>query len=109
MRGSFRLGHIAGIEISVHYTLLLAFAIISWSLAEHFFPQQAPGYGTAVYWGLGMLSAILLFVSVLLHELAHSLYARSRGMPVQSIVFFIFGGVSNGRSLYVIRQILPCV
>ncbi|MFA5317629.1 MAG: site-2 protease family protein [Dehalococcoidales bacterium] len=95
MRGSFRLGRIAGIEISVNYTWLAAFAIISWSQAEYFFPQQIPEQSLIVYWLLGMLSAILLFASVLLHELAHSLYARSRGIPVNSIVFFIFGGVSN--------------
>lgn len=95
MRGSFRLGQIAGIEIGIHYTWLLAFAIISWSLAEGFFPHQYPGWSGGAYWGTGMLAALLLFVSVLLHELAHSLYARSRGMPVHSIVFFIFGGVSN--------------
>ncbi|MFH0941551.1 MAG: site-2 protease family protein [Chloroflexota bacterium] len=95
MRGSFRLGRIAGIEIGVNYTWLAAFAIISWSQAEYFFPQQVPGYSPVIYWLLGMLSAILLFAAVLLHELAHSLYARSRGIPVNSIVFFIFGGVSN--------------
>jgi len=95
LRGSFRLGRIAGIEIGVHYTWLAAFIIISWSLAAGFFPQQSPGYSTLTYWLMGMLSAILLFVAVLLHELAHSLYARSRGIPVNSIIFFIFGGVSN--------------
>lgn len=95
MRGSFHLGHIAGIEIGVNYTWIIAFIIISWSLAKGFFPQQAPGYSTAIYWILGMLSSILLFVAVLLHELAHSLYARSRGIPVSSIILFIFGGVSN--------------
>ena len=95
MRGSFRLGRIAGIEIGVHYTWLLAFVVISWSLAEGLFPQQYPGWSRGAYWGTGMLAALLLFVSVLLHELAHSLYARSRGLPVHSIVFFIFGGVSN--------------
>lgn len=95
MRGSFRLGHIAGIEIRVNYTWIIAFIIISWSLAEDFFPQQYPGWTRMIYWVTGMLAALLLFVSVLLHELAHSFYARSQGIPVNSIVFFIFGGVSN--------------
>lgn len=95
MRGSFRLGRIAGIEIGVNYTWIIAFIIISWSLASSFFPQQVPGYSQVVYWTLGALSAVFLFIAVLLHELAHSLYARSRGIPVSSIVFFIFGGVSN--------------
>ncbi|MDD4859030.1 MAG: site-2 protease family protein [Dehalococcoidales bacterium] len=95
MRGSFKLGRIAGIEIGVHYTWLLAFFLIAWSLAQGFFPQQYPGWTVTTYWITGAISAILLFVSVLLHELAHSMVATARGMRVQGITLFIFGGVSN--------------
>jgi Zn-dependent protease/CBS domain-containing protein len=86
---------IAGIDIGIHYTWLFIFVLISWSLAQRFFPQQYPGWDTVSYWITGVLAALLLFVSVLLHELAHSLVARARGMPVSSITLFIFGGVSN--------------
>ena len=95
MRGSFRLGRLFGIEIGVHYTWFLAFLLISFSLAQRFFPQQYPGWDLATYWITGIIAALLLFVSVLLHELAHSLVAQARGLPVQSITLFIFGGVSN--------------
>jgi len=95
MKASFRLGRIAGIEIGIHYTWLLAFALISWSLAQGLFPQVYPGWSTGTYWITGILAALLLFASVLLHELAHSLVARARGLPVGSITLFIFGGVSN--------------
>jgi Zn-dependent protease/CBS domain-containing protein len=95
MKGSLRLGRIAGIEIGIHYTWLLAFALIAWSLAEGFFPGAAPGQTLGAYWIAGVISALLLFVSVLLHELAHSLVAQARGIPVRSITLFIFGGVSN--------------
>ncbi|MFC1873733.1 site-2 protease family protein [Chloroflexota bacterium] len=95
MRSSFRLGKIAGIDIGIHYSWLLAFIIITWSLAQGFFPQVYPGWSTVTYWVTGILATLLLFVSVLLHELAHSLVARARGMPVSSITLFIFGGVSN--------------
>ncbi len=95
MRSSFRLGKIAGIDIGIHYSWLLAFFIIAWSLAQGFFPQTYPGWKTSVYWLMGILATLLLFGSVLLHELAHSLVARARGMPVSSITLFIFGGVSN--------------
>jgi Zn-dependent protease/predicted transcriptional regulator len=54
-----------------------------------------PGWSTATYWFIALLSSLLLFVSVLLHELAHSFVARRRGLPVTSITLFIFGGVSN--------------
>ncbi len=95
MKGSLRMGRIAGIEIGIHYTWLLAFVLISLSLAQGFFPQAYPGWNPGTYWITGILAALLLFVSVLLHELAHSLVAQARGLPVQSITLFIFGGVSN--------------
>jgi len=95
VKGSLRLGHIAGIEIGIHYTWLLAFVLISLSLAQGFFPQAYPGWSPGTYWITGIIAALLLFVSVLLHELAHSLVAQARGLPVQSITLFIFGGVSN--------------
>jgi Zn-dependent protease/CBS domain-containing protein len=95
MKGSLRLGHIAGIEIGIHYTWLLAFALIAWSLAAGFFPSAVPRQTLGSYWIAGVISALLLFVSVLLHELAHSLVAQARGIPVRSITLFIFGGVSN--------------
>jgi Zn-dependent protease/CBS domain-containing protein len=95
MKSSFRLGRIAGIEIGIHYTWLLAFALIAWSLAAGFFPEASPGYSLGAYWIVGIAAALLLFASVLLHELAHSLVAQARGMSVRSITLFIFGGVSN--------------
>lgn len=94
MKGSFRIARIAGIDIGVHYTWLLIFFLIAWSLAvggAQLFNQGS----TALYWVAGALAAILLFICVLIHELAHSLVAQSRGLPVKSITLFIFGGVSN--------------
>ncbi|MFH1140755.1 MAG: site-2 protease family protein [Chloroflexota bacterium] len=95
MSPSFRLGRIAGIEIGVHYTWLFAFALIAWSLAEGFFPSSFPGWSPVAYWATGVAAALLLFVSVLVHELAHSFVAKAKGLPVQGITLFIFGGVSN--------------
>ncbi|MFC1918180.1 site-2 protease family protein [Chloroflexota bacterium] len=95
MRGGFRIGRLFGFDLRVHYTWFLALGLISWSLAGSFFPQQYPGWSAATYWWLGIVAALFLFVSVLLHELAHSLVARARDLPVGSITLFIFGGVSN--------------
>ena len=90
MRGSIRIARIAGIDISIHYTWIFIFVLVTWTLAANFFPQLSPGHPVAVYWGMGVLSAWLFFLSVLLHELAHSLYARAHGVAVRSIVLFIF-------------------
>jgi Zn-dependent protease/CBS domain-containing protein len=98
MQSSIRLGRVAGIEIGLHYTWLFAVILIAWSLAAGYFPSVVPGVGAGTYWALGIVAALLLFVSVLLHELSHSLVARSRSMTVDSITLFIFGGVSNLRS-----------
>jgi len=95
MRSSIRLFRVAGIDIGIHYTWIFIFVLIAWSLAQGFFPQAYPGWSTATYWVTGFVASLLLFVSVLLHELAHSLVARARGLPVRSITLFIFGGVSN--------------
>lgn len=95
MKGSLRIGRIAGIEIGVHYTWLFAFFLIGISLAQGYFGGFYPRWSTTAHWTAGFLSAVLLFVGVLLHELAHSLVARMRGLPVASITLFIFGGVSN--------------
>src|SRR6266699_3793062 len=95
MPGSFRIGKIAGIDIDIHVSWIIILVLLTVSLAAGWFPQLFPGWSTATYWVVGLISSLLLFVSVLLHELAHSLVARRRGLPVKSITLFIFGGVSN--------------
>jgi Zn-dependent protease/CBS domain-containing protein len=95
MQGSFKLGAFAGIDIRLHYTWLLAFFLIAWSLALGYFPMSGLSAGSVTYWALGSVAALLLFGSVLVHEFAHSLLARSRGLRVDNITLFIFGGVSN--------------
>jgi Zn-dependent protease/CBS domain-containing protein len=95
MKGSITIGRIGGIEIGLHYTWLLAFFLIAWSLARLAFPQAVPDLSISTYWIMGVVAAFGLFVSVLIHELCHSIVAIRRGMKVHSIVLFIFGGVSN--------------
>ncbi len=95
MPGSFRIGRIAGIEIDINVSWIIILVLLTVSLATGWFPQLYAGWSSATYWGVGFISALLLFVSVLLHELAHSLVARRRGLPVKNITLFIFGGVSN--------------
>lgn len=95
MKGSLSIFEVAGIQVRVHPTWLIIFALVTWSLAEGYFPVALPGLVTLTYWMLGAISALLLFGSVLVHELSHSLVARARGCGVHSITLFIFGGVSS--------------
>lgn len=95
MKSSIRLFRIAGIDIGIHYSWFFIFVLVTWSLAVGYFPPTYPNWGTLAYWIMGALTAIMLFVSVLIHEMAHSLVARSKGMTVNSITLFLFGGVSN--------------
>ncbi len=95
MKASFKLFRIAGITIGIHYTWIFAFIFFSWTLAEGYFPLTYAGWSTAVYWIMGIIAALLIFVSVLLHEIAHSLVANARGIPVHSITLFLLGGASN--------------
>ena len=95
MQGSLRLGRIRGIEIALHPSLLLAFFLIAWTLAGTWLPQLLPRRPAGFYWTLGLIGALGLFVSVLLHEFGHALTAQARGIRVPSITLFIFGGVAN--------------
>lgn len=95
MGRAFRVARIAGIDIEIHPSWLLILAFVSWSLSDSFFPSQYETWSTAAYWAVGVTSAVLLFVTVLIHEMAHALVARHRGLPVPRITLFIFGGMSH--------------
>jgi len=92
---SVRLGKIMGIPVRIHYTLWLVFILIAWSLAYGYMPRQYPELGVATYWAIGIASAIILFASVLIHELSHSYIAKKNGLPIARITLFFFGGVSE--------------
>ena len=97
MKSTMRLGKIAGIEVGLHYSWFPVLALFSWYLARIILPQRDlySQWSSATYWAIGLLVALLLFGSVLIHELAHSLVAKARGYPVQGITLFLLGGVSN--------------
>lgn len=90
-----RLGKVFGIPIQVDLSWILIFLWLSWSLAGGYFPRNHPNWSLGLYWFLGVITSLLFFGSVLLHELGHSLVARSQGVPVRSITLFIFGGAAE--------------
>jgi Zn-dependent protease/predicted transcriptional regulator len=95
MGGTVTLFKVRGIPVKVHMSWLVVFGLIAWSLAAGYFPQQLPDLPMVTYWANGMLAAALLFVSVFLHELSHSIVAIRYGIPVSGITLHIFGGVSQ--------------
>ncbi len=94
---SFKLLTVFGMPIRVHVTWFVVFALITLTLATRIFPDQpsAKGLSQTWYWSMGVVTALLLFVCVLLHELGHSLMAKRHGIPVEGITLFLFGGVAQ--------------
>lgn len=89
------LPRILGIEVRLDYSWFIVFGLVLWTLASGYFPRTFPGQGTAVYWIMGLASAVLLFASVLAHELSHAVVAQREGLPVPRITLFIFGGMAH--------------
>jgi Zn-dependent protease/predicted transcriptional regulator len=94
MRSNIKLGTISGIEIGLHYSWFIIAALIAFSLSEHF-RQVNPSWGPGLIWIAALVTAALFFVTLLLHELAHSLVAQARGLKVRAITLFALGGVSQ--------------
>jgi Zn-dependent protease/predicted transcriptional regulator len=95
MNARVRIITIAGIPVLVHASWLVVYALLTWSLAVGYFPRAAPDLPPAAYWITGLIASLLLFVSVLLHELSHSVVARRQGLHVRGITLHVFGGVSE--------------
>ncbi|MGB7953341.1 MAG: site-2 protease family protein, partial [Candidatus Nitrosopolaris sp.] len=91
---SLQVTKIKGIPIRLHFTLVIVSFLIAWALATLLMPEIYPGLNISVYWIMGIIGAIILLISVLLHELAHSIVALRYGLEVREIILFIFGGVS---------------
>ena len=98
MKPSFRLGRIAGIEVGVHWSVLFIVAIVTWSLGAQLLPDTAPGYAGWAYWIAASIAAVAFAGSILAHELSHAVVANRDGVPVDSIVLWLFGGVAKLRS-----------
>lgn len=91
----FKIGKCFGIPVSIDLSWFIIFGLIVVTLALGHFPQVYPQFSSATNWAAGVAAALLLFASVLIHELAHSLVAKREGIDVGGITLFVFGGVSN--------------
>jgi Zn-dependent protease len=94
-RHTLPIGRIFGISVDLDFSWFLVIGLLTWMLAASYYPAEFAGWTTATYWLTGLVTAAMLFVSVLVHELGHSVVAQRFGMAVPRIVLFIFGGVSE--------------
>jgi Zn-dependent protease len=94
-RSSIRLGRVSGIEIDLHWSVLVIMVLLTWSLADLTLPDLAKGYEPATYWIAAPFAVVVFFASLLAHELAHSVVARRRGVVVDRITLWLLGGVSQ--------------
>ena len=94
MKAQVKLGRIAGISIGLHYSWFIIALLIVLSLVQHF-RAIAPQWSSTVVWTAAVVTGLLFFAALLLHELAHSLLAKARGLRVRAITLFALGGVSQ--------------
>jgi Zn-dependent protease len=92
---SIRVGRLAGIPIGIQPLWLLIVALITWSLGAVYYPDEVSGISAALAYALGLLSALLLFASILLHELGHAVVARRFGVEIEEIDLWLLGGVAR--------------
>jgi len=95
LRGGIPIGKAFGIQLRLHYSWFFIFALVTWILAAAYFPTTYPNWSMSARIAAGLITSILFFASVLVHELMHSIVSQRQGIPVQSITLFIFGGVSQ--------------
>ena len=94
MKAQVKVGRIAGISIGLHYSWFIIALLIALSLAQHF-RAVAPQWSSIEVWMAAVITGLLFFAALLLHELAHSLLAKARGLRVRAITLFALGGVSQ--------------
>ncbi|MBN1164149.1 MAG: site-2 protease family protein, partial [Candidatus Krumholzibacteriota bacterium] len=93
---SIRLFRLWGIPVELNISWVLILILVTWTFATNYFPQYYPGvFSPSRAWILSFFTALLLFVSILLHEFSHSLVAVRSGLPINKITLFMFGGVAQ--------------
>jgi len=94
MKAQIKLGRVFGVEIGLHYSWFLIALLITFSLAGEF-QLNNPQWSDSLRWGLAIVTAVLFFVSIVVHELSHAVVAKARGLPVRAITLFALGGVAQ--------------
>lgn len=94
MESNIKLGSIFGVRIGLHFSWIIIALLIAFSLASRF-QQMHPDWGAGVAWATAIITAMLFFASIIVHELSHAMVAKMRNLPVHSITLFALGGVAK--------------
>jgi Zn-dependent protease/predicted transcriptional regulator len=94
MKSQIKIGTIFGVELGLHYSWFVIAVLIAFSLAAHFHAVN-PYWSNATVWSAALITAVLFFVALILHELSHALVAKLRGLPVHHITLFMLGGAAQ--------------
>ncbi len=94
-KNQIRLGKLFGIPLTFDYSWFLILVFVAWILAGSYFPSEYKGWSEISYWLVGTITSLLFFVSVLLHEVGHSVVAKKYNYNVKQIKLFVFGGISE--------------
>lgn len=94
MKAQIKLGRILGVDIGLHYSWVLIAVLITFSLVGHF-EENNPRWSESLRWIVAIVTALLFFAAIVVHELSHAIVARARGLPVKSITLFALGGVAQ--------------
>jgi len=94
MKAQIKLGRIFGVDIGLHYSWFIIALLITFSLAGQF-QENNPGWSDSLRWTIAIVTAVLFFAAIVVHELSHAIVAKLRGLPVRSITLFALGGVAQ--------------
>ena len=94
MKAHIKLGRIFGVAIGLHYSWIIIALLVTLSLRSQFAVEH-PTWAVSTTWAIAVLTGLLFFVSILLHELSHAAVAKLRGIPVRAITLFALGGVAQ--------------
>jgi Zn-dependent protease len=95
MKGSIRIGSFRGVALRAHWSVPLIMLLLAYGLASRTLPGYALGLAPVVYAVAGVVGALLLLVSLVVHEAAHALTARRAGIPVRDVTLWALGGTTR--------------
>src|SRR5918911_1679138 len=99
-KSSFTFLRVRGIPIGAHWTWSLVFLLLTRTLATDYLVRAAPGLSIGAYVALALLTSLLFFTSIVLHELGHAFRALREGMKIDGITLWLFGGVARFTGMF---------